>query len=284
MNGKSNGRHHHSNGRSNHGHGSSNGYSKGGSHYNKSANSGNASAATNGAKNNAVIVYYTDPQSSQINVDQLLTTTELAVVKNGSGGQQTNGHHNNNQQNNNFVPKSGGQSNGHHHHNQHRDHHREHNNRDHNRDYKQRQHKQGALNGADEQRGNQFANGHSPSKFADNWRTKGLRMDQPQYQPVKERIGNGHHKANGRGQQQHSTNKPGMPQLQSPSTTNGKASGPFSKSPSVSLTAVKQSEPITIYYTTPECRYVVCFTFNRFIRRFDQLTSLLVDLLLSLLI
>ena len=113
--------------------------------------------------------------------------------------------------------------------------------------------------------------------MADNWRTKGLRMDQPQYQPVRERIGNGHHhpgngghsnghsagKANGRGQHQP---KGGMPLLQSPGTTttgNGKVSGTFPKQQQhqqkqqQSVPPPKPSSaPITIYYTTPECRYV----------------------------
>src|SRR5699024_8486072 len=181
--------------------GAANGHSKG--NYSKSG----ANGATNGAaKNNAVIVYYNDPQANEINVDQLLTkpVAETTPKSEAYSHNRTQG---------NFVPKRAVHSNGHNRH---------------------------MTNGS---KTNSNGNGH-PAKCADNWRQpKGLRMDHPQYKQVKTING---HSYNG------DSGESGKPNGQKafnpqPKTVNGKTNGTFGK-------VTPKSEPITIYYSTPESR------------------------------
>lgn len=194
--------------------GSATGHSKG-SHYAKSATNGTA-------KSNPVIVYYNDPKAADIDVDQLLTKPASADESTKSDSAST--HTANNKPVVNGASKNGAHTNGHGHH---RDGHH---------------HPKQATNGAAKSvNGN--GNGH-PVKYADNWRYKALRMDQPQYQPMKAphngpvngASSNG--KANGWKQNGSAPAK----------VANGKADyrRPAPK---------PQSEPITIYYTAPESRY-----------------------------
>lgn len=193
--------------------GTATGHSKGGgSHYAKSATNG-------AAKSNPVIVYYNDPKAADIDVDQLLTKPASADESTKSESPTTNIGNNKPV---NGASKSGAHTNGHSHH---RDGH-----------HHPRQATNGAAKGVN-------GNGH-PVKYADNWRYKALRMDQPQYQPMKAQqngLVNGAHingKTNGWKQNGSAPAK----------VANGKADyrRPAPK---------PQSEPITIYYTAPESRY-----------------------------